>query len=266
METIGLVAGKSRFPLVLAKAARENKVRVVAVAHIGQTLPELKEEVDELHWVRLGQLGRMIEIFKRAGVKDAVLAGGIAKEVMYHDLRLDFRGLVAMTRLKNRSDDSVMRLVAEEFEREGIIIRPCTIYLSSLLPSKGCLTQRTPTKREMEDISFGWEVAKGIGRLDIGQSIVVKDKAVLAVEAIEGTDACIRRGASFAGKGSVVVKVSKPTQDMRFDVPTIGAETIAVMAECGATTLAIEADKTVVMDKEETIKRADEEGISIVAL
>lgn len=266
METIGLIAGEGKFPLIFARAAKGNDLRVVAVAHLGQTLPELEKYVDEITWVRVGQLGKTINALKKAGVTNAVMAGGIAKSLMYFDIHPDLKGLMMMARLKNRKDDVILRAVAEEMEKEGIVIRDSTLYLSSLLAPQGVLTRRAPSPREMEDIRFGWEIAKEIGRLDIGQSVVVKDKNVLAVEAIEGTDAAIKRGGGFAGKGAVLVKVSKPNQDLRFDIPVIGLDTIRVMAEAQVTAAAIEAGRTIIFDKESTISYADQESLALVAL
>lgn len=264
-EKLGLIAGQGRFPLIVARAAREQGILVVAVAHQGQSLPELEKEVDEIHWVKVGQLGKLIQVLKSREVREAVMAGGIAKGVMYRDLAPDMRGLAMMAQLQSRNDDVILRAVAAELEKEGITVRESTRYISSLLAPKGCLTRRPPTERELDDILFGWETAKEMGRLDIGQTIVIKDKAVLAVEAIEGTDAAIRRGASFAGPGAVVVKVSKPKQDTRFDLPVVGLQTVRVLAETQVSALAVEAERTIIFDREPMVTLADQVGLAIVA-
>ena len=266
MESLGIIAGNGKFPFILAQAARERGDRVIAVGHKGHTEAELEKYVDQFHLVEVGQLGRIIEIFKQARVSQVVMGGSLAKNTMYSQAKPDSRGLQAMAKLKNRKDDVILRAVAEELEKEGMRVVESTSCLSSLLAPVGCLTGRQPDDREMEDIRFGWEVAKEVGRLDIGQSVVVKDKAVLAVEAIEGTDATIRRGTALSGPGAVVVKVSKPNQDIRFDLPVVGLDTVAVLAEGQASALAIEAQRTIVFDKEKAIQAANRAGIAILSL
>ncbi|HUT84349.1 MAG TPA: UDP-2,3-diacylglucosamine diphosphatase LpxI [Thermodesulfobacteriota bacterium] len=267
MKTIGLIAGNGRFPLLLAQTVKKQGRNIVAVAHEGQTLSEISQYVDKLLWIKVGQLSRMISFFKEHAVKEVVLAGGINKSMMFTQFRPDFKALLLLSKLKSKNDDSLLRAFAREMEKEGFTVVNSTAYLSSLTPEPGCLTRRSPTEEEQKDIEFGWKIAKGIGEMDIGQCVVVKNQTVLAVEAIEGTDETIRRGGSLAGKGGiVVVKVSKPNQDIRFDAPAIGPKTIRTLKEAGATVLAVEADKTIILDQEEMIKLADDESISIIAL
>ena len=263
---IGLIAGGGQFPIMLADAAKKRGLRVVAVAHLGEADPSLSDKVDEIVWVKLGKLGQLIKVLKRNGVKKAFMAGTITKKRMFSNLRPDLKGLAIMSKLAVFHDDDILRAVAGELEKDGIEIVSSTSYLPELLAPLGYLTRRRPGKAEKEDIAFGWKVAKELGRLDIGQCVVVRQKTVLALEAIDGTNATILRGGSLGGEKAVVVKVSKPNQDLRFDVPSVGFETIKNMTRVRASALAVEAGKTLIFDKQEMISYADKTGISIVSL
>lgn len=265
-EKIGLIAGGGQFPLLIAEAAKKQGMSVIAVAHHGETETSLSEKVDDIIWVKLGQLGRLIRGFKRHGVAKTLMAGTISKKRMFENVRPDFRSIQIMTRLAVFHDDDILRALAAELAKEGIDIVSSTLYLPELLAPQGCLTRKKPSKAQKEDIRFGWKVAKKLGRLDIGQCVVVRRKTVLAMEAIEGTDETIRRGGKLAREKAVVVKVSKPNQDLRFDVPSVGPETIRVMSEVNASLLAVEAGKTLLFDKREMIALANETGMSIVSL
>ena len=265
-EKIGLIAGGGQFPLLIAEAAKKQGMRVIAVAHQGETETSLSEKVDDIIWVKLGQLGRLIQGFKRRGVTKTLMAGTITKKRMFENVRPDFRSIQIMTRLAVFHDDDILSAVAAELAGEGIDIVSSTIYLPGLLAPQGCLTRKKPSKRQKEDIRFGWRVAKELGRLDIGQCVVVRRRTILALEAIEGTDETIRRGGTLAREKAVVVKVSKPHQDLRFDVPSVGPETIRVMSEVKASLLAVEAGKTLLFDKGEMIALANETGMTIVSL
>lgn len=265
-ETVGLIAGGGQFPLLVAEAAKRRGLRVVAVAHLGETDPALSEKVDEVTWIRLGQLGRLIKAFKKRQVKKGLMAGTITKRRMFEDVRPDLKGLAVMSKLALFHDDTILRAVADELGREGIEIVSSTQYLPELVAPQGCLTRRKLSKPEKEDVDFGFQVAKELGRLDIGQCVVVRRKTVLAVEAIEGTDAAIRRGGSLAREGAVVVKVSKPDQDLRFDVPAVGLGTVKAMAEVKAAALAVEAGRTLLFDKDEMITYADKLRMTIVSV
>ncbi len=254
------------FPLMVADAAREKGLRVVAVAHEGETDPLLAQKVDELTWVKLGQLGRLIKVLKKAGVTKTVMAGTINKKKMFENVRPDLRGLTLMSKLAIFHDDDILRAVARELQREGIHIVSSAEHLPELLAPRGNLTRRKPNQEEREDVEFGWKIAKELGRLDIGQCVVVRRKTVLAMEAIEGTNETILRGGKLAKEKAVVVKVSKPNQDMRFDVPAVGPDTIEVMAQVKASVLAIEAGKTLIFDKLGMISYADRLRIVIVSL
>ena len=263
----GLIAGNGRFPLLFAQSATKKGVEVVAIAHEGQTLPELEQYVSKTYWIKVGQLGRLISILKSENLHHAAMVGGIAKTVMFSKVRPDWFALALMTKLRTLNDDALLRAVSEEIKKQGVTVHSSTLFLEELLSPGGCLTKRSPQKQELRDIEFGWQIAKDVGRLDIGQSIVVKNQVVLAVEAIEGTDEAIRRAGKLGkGKGLVVIKVSKPQQDLRFDVPAIGPQTIMTMKEAGAAVIAIEADKTLLIDKEELIEAANQAKISIIAL
>jgi DUF1009 family protein len=265
-EPIGLIAGNGRFPLLFAEAAREQGVAIVAVAHRGETPEEIAGLVPEVTWVRVGELGRIIKVFKRAGVRRAVMAGGIQKPRQLTGFRPDLRGAAFLARTRSLKDDVLLRGVADELERDGITVVSSTLFLGALVPAAGVLTRRAPSAREWEDVRFGFRVAKDIGRWDIGQSVVVKQGAVLAVEGIEGTDAAIRRGGGIGRGDVVVVKVSKPHQDLRFDVPAVGRTTVDVMREVDGRVLALEAGRTIVIDRDEVIAAANAAGIALVAL
>lgn len=266
MQKIGLIAGNGIFPIEFAKAAKKKGLEVIAVAHEGETLPELAQWADALFWIKVGQLGKLIKIFKEQGVRDVLMAGGIKKTRLFSGAMPDLRGAALLARMIHKKDDSILRAVAEDLESEGITVRESTLYLDSILAPSGVLTKRKPSKDEWKDIEFGWQMAKEVGRLDIGQTVLVKDQAVLAVEAIEGTDEAIRRGGKLCGGGAVVVKICKPQQDLRFDLPAAGARTIATMKEVKAACLAVEAGKTIILDKEGVIAEANKAGIAIVGV
>jgi DUF1009 family protein len=266
MNKIGLIAGNGNFPIAFARAARLKGMQVVAVAHEGETLPELANLVDVIFWVKVGQLGKIIQLFKQEGVVDVLMAGGIKKTRFFGNTMPDLRGMAMLAKMVHKKDDSLLRAVADELKSEGIIVRESTLYLDSIVAQKGILTKRKPAKPERQDIEFGWQMAKEIGRLDIGQTVVLKDQVILAVEAIEGTDEAIRRGGVLCGQGAVVVKVCKPQQDLRFDLPAIGTQTIRSMAEVKASCLAIEAGKTIILERETVVHDADRADITIIAV
>ncbi len=266
MNKIGLIAGNGIFPIEFAKAAKKKGLEVIAVAHEGETLPELAKWADAVFWIKVGQLGKLIKIFKEQGVRDVLMAGGIKKTRLFSGAMPDLRGAALLARMIHKKDDSILRAVAEDLESEGISVRESTLYLDSILAPSGVLTKRKPSKDEWKDIEFGWQMAKEVGRLDIGQTVAVKDQAVLAVEAIEGTDEAIRRGGKLCNGGAVVVKICKPQQDLRFDLPAAGARTIATMKEVKAACLAVEAGKTIILDKESVIAEANKAGIAIVGV
>lgn len=261
-----MIAGGGQFPLLIAEAAKKEGMRVIVVAHLDETDPKLSDRVDEIVWIKLGQLGQLIKAFKTRGVTEALMAGTITKKRMFENIRPDLKGLTIMSKLAFFHDDDILRAVAKELAREGISIIGSTQFLPELIAPEGCLTARRPNKAEKEDIQFGWKMAKALGQLDIGQCVVVRKKTVLAVEAIDGTDATILRGGKLAQEKAVVVKVSKPRQDLRFDVPCVGLETIRTLSRVNGAVLAVEAGNTLMFDKAEMITEADMRHIAIVSL
>jgi hypothetical protein len=263
---IGLIAGGGKFPIIFAKAARAKGFSIYAVAHQNETDPLLEEHVDEIRWIYLGQIKKLINFFKSNQVTEAVMMGTIAKAKLFKDLRPDTKAISLIAGMRHTLDDGILRSLAGMLEKEGITIRSSTFLLPNLLAEKGCWTKRKPSRAEKRDITLGWEIAKGIGRLDIGQCVVVEGGSILAVEAIDGTDATIMRGGKLGSGKSAVVKVCKPDQDLRFDIPAIGLETIKTMHLAGANMLVIEAGKAVVFEKEEMIVLADKWKMSIIAM
>jgi DUF1009 family protein len=265
-KILGLIAGNGNFPLIFAQEARREGYRIVAVAHRDETKAEIETIVDELTWVYVGQLGKIIRTFRRAQVRQAVMAGGIHKVKLLGNFRPDFRGAAFLARIKRRDDDALLRGIAEELERDGIHVVDSTLCVPQIIPQAGVLTRLGPSEKQWQDVHLGFQTAKEIGRLGIGQTVVVKNRVVLAVEAVEGTDCAIERGGNLAKFGCVVVKVSKPDQDLRFDVPAVGVETIKMLHQVRAAVLAIEAGKTILLEKDSLLREADRCGIAVVAL
>ncbi len=265
-ERIGLIAGSGRFPVLFAETARRRGVEVVAVAHRGETAPELVHHVHAITWVQPGQLQALIDALRTHGVTRTVMVGGIAKPRLFREIMPDARALAAIARAGKLRDDALLRTLAEELEREGIRVVPSTTYLDEIVPAAGVLGRREPTPEEWADIRYGFQVVKVIGRFDIGQSVVVRGGTVMAVEGIEGTDATIRRGGQLVNGDFVVVKATKPIQDLRFDLPAIGPDTVRTMAEVRGRALAVEAGRTIVLDRAEMLALADEARIAVVAV
>src|SRR5262249_35332432 len=263
MRKLGLIAGNGKFPLIFAEQAKREGVELVTVAHRGETLDEIETIAGGVTWVYVGELGKIIRTFQRAGVKEAVMVGGIKKIKLFSNFRPDFRGAAFLARWRSREDDALLRGVAGELEKDGIRVLESTLFLSSIIPAEGALTRRAPSAEEWEDIRLGFATAKEVGRLGIGQCDVVKRGVVVAVEAAEGTDAAIRRGGELGKEGFVAIKVSKPQQDLRFDVPAVGIETIRIMAELKGAVLAVEAGKTILLEKEKLLEEAERAGIAV---
>jgi len=261
---IGLIAGNGPLPRLVAGSIRAAGHRVVAIGHIGETGKDLENDVDTLKWVHIGELGKIINLLLEEGVKRALFIGGVSKRHFFSKARPDARALKVLSRLRDKKDDAILRAIAEEVESAGIrVVSPIPFLQGNMAPA-GCWTERKPTEREEKDICFGWRIAKSVGRLDVGQSVVVKDQIVLALEAIEGTDETIRRGGLLGRGDVVVVKVCKPKQDLRLDLPVIGPETVEILREAGASALAVEAGKTIVIDKEKVIREADRSHLCLM--
>lgn len=265
-STIGLIAGNGRFPLLFAKTARDHGMRVIVAAVRGDTSFLIHALAHEVRWFSVSELNKTFGYFRRAGARHIIMAGQIHPRCLF-DKTLegneDFQAI--FTALQDRRCDTIFSSIAETLRKEGLELLDSTLLLKDYLAARGTLTRRAPREEELQDIAFGTMIAKQMGALDIGQTVVVKGKAILAIEALEGTDQCILRGGRMARSGAVVVKTSKPKQDSRFDVPVIGPRTIRVMKKCHSSCLAIEAGKTLVIDPEKTIAQANACGITIVA-
>jgi DUF1009 family protein len=263
---LGLIAGNGRFPFLAAKGARRAGRRVVAVAIREEASAELEHEVDEFHWVGLGQLGRAIEILRAAGAAEAVMAGQVKHRQIFSAVVPDLRLVGVLARLAFRNTDSLIGGVAEALAREGITLLPSTAFVADHLAVPGSMTRRAPGSDERLDIAYGETVARALTRLDLGQTAVVKGRAAVALEAMEGTDEVIRRAGRIAGPGTTVVKVSKPGQDLRFDVPVIGPGTLDAMGDAKAAVLAVDAGRTLIIDKPDFLARADSVGVAVFGL
>lgn len=263
MKEIGLIAGSGRIPIVLADSIKKNGLDITAISLDESVSRELEKYTNKVYSFAPTQIGKIISKLQDEKIKEVVIVGKVEKGLLYKNLRFDLRSIKILSRLKDRNDATILSAIIDELASEGIEVLPQTKYLSHLLFPAGILTKRKPDKREEEDITFGMGVVEKIAELDISQTIVLKDKAILAVEAIEGTTEAIKRGTAI-GKGAVVVKTSKKNQDPRFDIATVGIETIKIMAEGKASCLAIKAGRTFLVDKDETVRMADKAGISIV--
>jgi len=263
---IGLIAGNGRFPIIFADNVKQLGYWVSAIAHVGETLPELESHVDKIHWLKVGQFTKVLRAFQQDGIHQAVMLGGVQKTHVFTTLRPDLRALSILSRLKHWKDDAILRAIAGELEQEGITIRESTFGLQGILAEAGVLSHRTPSPKEEQDMLYGWKILETLGPLDIGQCVVMKDRVVVAVEAVEGTDEAILRGGKLAGKGAVVVKRTKPHQDLRFDLPAVGPRTIEHMAKVQATVLGVEAGRTVLLDREEFLEKARRHQIAVVGI
>src|SRR5918911_406621 len=262
----GLIAGNGKFPFLVVEGARRAGAELAVAAIREETDPAIEQVADKLTWVGIGQLGKMIRFFKREGVEKAIMAGQVKHVQIFSGALPDVRMLRMLLSLPRRNTDALIGGVAAELAREGIELIDSTYFLKDHLPRAGVLTRRAPDERERGDIEYGLEVAREIARLDLGQTIVVRARACVAVEAMEGTDATIRRAGHLARGRLTVVKIAKPDQDMRFDVPVVGVPTIESMVEAGATCLCLTAAKTLMFDREQMLRLADEKRISMVAV
>jgi len=262
---IGLIAGSGQFPLIFSKAAGLKDYSVYAAALRNEADPELGRHVAAIEWINIGQVKKIIRFFRKHDVTQAAMMGAVRKTRMFSDVKPDMKAVSILVGMRHTHDDGLLRAFAVALEGEGIRIRSATFLLPDLLAPEGCWTRRIASPSEEADIELGWRLAKEIGRLDIGQCLVVGGGSVLAVEAIDGTDATIRRGASLGGGSAVVVKVCKPNQDDRFDIPAVGLQTIHTMSESGSRVLVVEAGKTVVFDRDEMVSLANQLGMAVIA-
>jgi UDP-2,3-diacylglucosamine hydrolase len=262
----GLIAGNGRFPFLVLEGARSQGIEMAVIALKEEAAPELEQMAERLHWVSLGELSKAIELMQSEGVTRAVMAGQVKHSKIFSLIRPDWKLAKLLLSLPRKNTDSLIGAVAKALAEEGISLVDSTLFLKPLLPEAGVLTRRAPSAGEAADMEYGLQLARQIAGMDIGQTVVVSDRACVAVEAMEGTDETIERAGRFAqGKNLVVVKVSKPGQDMRFDVPVVGLPTVETMKKAGATALAIDATRTLLFDREKLIELADIAGIAIQA-
>jgi len=263
----GLIAGNGRFPFLVLEGARSQGIEMAVIALKEEASPELEKITKRLHWVSLGELSKTIELLQQEGVTQAVMAGQVKHNKIFSAIRPDWKLAKLLFSLPRKNTDALIGAVARVLEEEGIRVVDSTIFLKPLVPEPGVLTRRPPNEREAEDIAYGIGVARQIAGMDIGQTVVISDRACVAVEAMEGTDETIARAARITGgKPLVVVKISKPGQDMRFDVPVVGLLTIEQMKSAGATALAVDAGRTLLFDREKLVGLADASGITIEAV
>jgi hypothetical protein len=264
-ETLGIIAGNGVYPRLLADGARRAGVKkIVAAAFTDETDPALEQHVELIEWMRVGQLGRLLKFFRGQNIHHAIMAGQIAPKNLF-DLRPDLKALMLLGKLKERNAESIFAAIADELTRIDVDLLPATTFLEDSLAQPGLIAGPKVSTRQEHDVELGWNAAKEIARLDIGQTIIIKNGTIVAVEALEGTNEAVKRGGTLAREGAAMVKVSKPNQDMRFDVPVIGVETVRVAAESGVRVIAVEAGKTLLLERDAVIALANSSKISVVA-
>lgn len=265
MKRIGLIAGNGEFPILFAQEAKKKGAEVIAIGIKEETEKRLENYVSKTYWLGVGELEKLFQVLLKEKLKEVVMAGQVRHKRLFENIKLDAGMQKLLAEVKDKRTDSLIGSIAKKLEQAGVKVLDSTTFLSDYLPKKGVLTKNNLDKRILDDIEFGRGIAKSVAGLDIGQTVAVKDKTVLAVESIEGTDETIKRAAKYGKDGIVVIKVSKPDQDMRFDVPIIGPDTIKLLKQVNASCISIEAGKALIIDKDETIKLADQSGIGIVA-
>ena len=263
VAVLGLIAGNSRFPFKVAEEARQRGFQTIAVCFEGETDPSLEDCVDQAIWLKIGQLGRLISSFLDAGATQIIMAGGISRVNLFGGVKLDLRGATLLAKIRSTKDDVIMRAIAEELMKEGLEVISCTEFVKPWMASSGLLAGPELSPEQINDIEVGRAAIEAMSSQHIGQLVVVREGVVVAVEAVEGSDKAIKRGGELAGPGSVVVKFAKTGQDMRFDVPTVGIQTLATMSTVGAKVLALESGRCLMMEKEKMILRAKQLKISI---
>ncbi len=265
-QKIGIIAGGGQFPLLFIDAAKKAGRKVMVIAHKGETDERVAEAADDVCWVKLGQLGKVISWYHKHGVGETVFLGTITKTQIFRDIMPDLKALSLWNKIDSKQDDAILRAIAGALEKDGIAVRESTLYLQHLLFPQGVLSKKKPSKKQRRDIEFGWHHARAIGKLDIGQCVIVRDCTVVAVEAIEGTDEAIKRGGTLARENAVVVKVKKPGQDFRFDLPATGITTIHSLQSVKGAVLAVEAGQALLFDPEQMIQAANAAGIVVVGV
>ena len=262
----GLIAGDGTLPVKMAQYAHDNGFEVVCISLANDNVKQLKKYCSKVYSCHPGEIKKIEKILKDEEIKQATFLGKVHKRVLLQLYKFDARAIELLKTVKRLNDDEVMLLIVREFEKAGITVLDQTIFIKNLMIPAGVLGKHKPTPEQLEDVNYGFWLAKEMGGVDVGQSVVIKDKMIMAVEAIEGTDACIKRGAKFAKKNAAVIKVSKPKQDKRFDIPAVGLRTLKTMKKYKANLLAVEANETIIVDQENVIKFADENNIVIMAV
>jgi DUF1009 family protein len=266
MENIGLIAGNNRFPFLVAKEIKNNGDRIICIALKEEASPKLEEICDKIYWFSIGKFQKIINALKSENVRTVIMAGQVKHSIIYSAISMDWRAVKVMGSLVNKKTDTILKTIANEFEKDGMRLMPSHTYLTSLLAPKGLISGKKLSSSENKDVEFGYKIAKALAGFDIGQTVAVKDRSVLAVESIEGTNECIKRAYKLGGENSIVVKVAKPNQDFRFDVPVIGADTIDILKENKVRLVAIEAGLTLMLDKDEVIEKAKISGVTILGI
>jgi len=263
VSSLGLIAGNGIFPLEVAAAARRRGIKVIALAHQGETIPELEAQVDQLTWIKVGELQKIVDVLKNADVSQAAMAGGISRVRLADSFAPDQRALKMLAGITRWSDDAVLRAIAREIESEGIPVIDPVPLMDDAIASEGLMAGTAPDEKKLRDLDLAFGVARSLGAFDIGQSVAVKGGVVSAVEAVEGTDAALRRAASISGNGLVIAKVAKPGQDLRFDRPAIGPATIELLVEIGAALIGIESGKCLLLERERTLSLAQSSNVAV---
>ena len=266
LDRIGLIAGTGELPRMLAEQASKDNIKVIAIALSKDSISSLQPVCDKVFQLGIGQTNKLLKTLKNEKIKNVFMIGKVDKKVIFQTKIFDFRALKILKNMKLNDDKSLMTVVIDELKSEGISCLDQSLFLKKLFPSKGVLTKKKPTKSEWEDIQYGFSIAKEMAQMEIGQTVVVKNKAIVSVEAMEGTDQTIIRGLKIAGKGAIVVKVSRPKQDFRYDIPAVGETTLSMIIKGKASVLALEAERTLVVNKDKMIELANKYKISIVAV
>jgi len=266
LKIIGLIAGNRQFPFLFARAARDQGYKIITAAILGDTSPLLYLSVDKFQYFKVGELKKLFEYFRQEQVHEVIMAGQVNQDNLFNpDVKLDLEFQALSDALRDRKADTIFSAVADRLAKESLTLLDSTFLLKKYLAPKGTLTKRGPSENELKDIDFGLTIAKLMGGIDIGQTVVIKEKAIVAIEAMEGTDNAILRGGKIAREGAVIIKTSKPAQDNRFDVPVIGPKTIQTMIKAKAACIAIESGKTLIIDREKTVSLANKAGICLLA-